>query len=60
LGNRAATKLLIHRKAVVTTEDNRGHTARDVAEKAGSDHAIKAFNDKETGFIIYDSRMIQL
>lgn len=48
LGYGAATKLLVDRGSVITTEDNDGRTARDLAE--GSDRAIKVLNGEETDF----------
>jgi ankyrin repeat protein len=59
LGYRTATKFLIDRKVVVIIEDNHRYITRDIIKKAGSDRVIKAFNNKETGFIIYNNRMIQ-
>ena len=47
-GYGAATKLLVDRGSVITTEDNDGRTARDLAE--GSDRAIKALNGEEPDF----------
>jgi hypothetical protein len=58
LGYRAATKLLVDRRLVVTTEDNNGRITRDLAE--GSDRAIKALNSKEPDFYMYKDRMILL
>jgi hypothetical protein len=58
LGYGAATKLLVHRGSVVTTEDNYGRTARDLAED--SDRAIKALNGEEPDFYMYKDRMILL
>jgi ankyrin repeat protein len=58
LGYGAATKLLVDRWSVVTTEDNDGRTARDLAE--GSDRAIKAHDGEEPDFYMYKDRMILL
>jgi hypothetical protein len=58
LGYGAATKLLVDRGSVVTTEDNDGRTARDLAE--GSDRAIKALDGEEPDFYMYKDRMILL
>ena len=58
LGYGAAAKLLVNRGSVVITEDNSGCTARDLAE--GSDCAIKALNDEEPEFYIYEDCMILL
>lgn len=44
LGYRAATKLLVDRWSVITTEDYNGRTARDLAE--GSVYTIKALNSE--------------
>ena len=49
LGYGAATKLLVDRGSVITTEDNDGRTARDLAE--GSDRAIKALT-KQAGSLM--------
>jgi hypothetical protein len=54
----AVTKLLVNRGSVVTTEDNNGHTARNLAK--GSDRIIKALNGKEPGFYMYNDRIILL
>jgi hypothetical protein len=43
---------------VVTTEDNDGRTARDLAE--GSDRAIKALDGEEPDFYMYKDRRILL
>jgi len=43
---------------VITTEDNDGRTARDLAE--GSDRVIKALNGEEPDFYIYKDHMILL
>ena len=48
LGYRAATKLLVNRGLLITTEDNDRRTARDLAK--GLDHVIKALNGKELDF----------
>jgi ankyrin repeat protein len=53
LGYGAATKLLVDRGSVITTEDNDGRTARDLAE--GSDRAIKALNGEEPDFYLENS-----
>jgi hypothetical protein len=58
LGYRAATKLLIDKRLVVTTEDNNKRIARDLAK--GSDCAIKALNSKEPDFYMYKDRIILL
>jgi ankyrin repeat protein len=58
LGYGTATKLLLNTGSLVTTEDNDGRTARDLAE--GSDRAIKALNGEEPGFYTYKDRMILL
>ena len=58
LGYGAATKLLVDRGLVVTTEDNDGRTARDLAK--GSDRAIKALDSEEPDFYMYKDRMILL
>ena len=49
LGYRAATILLLDRGSVITTEDNDGRTARDLAK--GSDRIIKALT-KQAGSLI--------
>jgi hypothetical protein len=49
LGYGAATKLLVDRGSVITTEDNDGRTARDLAE--GSDRAIKGLT-KQAGSLM--------
>ena len=49
LGYGAVTKLLVDRGSVITTEDNDGRTARDLAE--GSDRAIKALT-KQAGSLM--------
>ncbi len=60
LGYRVATKLLVDRGSVVTTEDNYRHTSRDVAKEAGSERVIKALNSEEPEFYMYNGCMILL
>jgi ankyrin repeat protein len=58
LGYGAVTKLLVNRGLIVTTEDNNGRTARDLAK--GLDYIIKALNGKEPDFYIYKDYIILL
>jgi ankyrin repeat protein len=58
LGYRAATKLLVNKRSVVTTKDNNKRMARDLAK--GSDRAIKALDGEKPDFYMYKDRMILL
>jgi ankyrin repeat protein len=60
LGYEVATKLLINRGIVVTTKDNYGRTARNLAEETGAERTIKALNGKEPEFYIYEDCVILL
>jgi hypothetical protein len=45
---------------VVDAADNNGRTARDLAARGGGEPAIKALDSEESGFYIFEGRLILL